>query len=548
VRTDHEGQMLSLCALTTLSNTAAKTTSEVTVAGRTAALEMRFPSGGVLRMVGVGRHGQAGELNASVRFGCGRNFDSGSSESPFAVVSFVDQWLNETLQSAALFDLGPTLSWVPRRIATRRYSVTVVNNELQPVPLAIKSLIGPVKNLKELPLDQSEKNLPVGQGWLPFGYDNNTVRAGLGKNTDTQIMGLDTRCFLIELVSDSTTAIDSARATVPPPPPRLLRLSPGAGTLRDEILKRPSFRNYFSGVVLDWRYIESRSEESLVREARWWEWQKLTIVVDFTSGTTVFPGPLRLSDDWWYKNASASGGPWYSRSMERLSGVLRKMPLCNARDALLTLHGVGGLGGPTPPPPPDMVDLFRQTFVKLHAIASPLNVTLHLRQTGRNGILRRTKGGSPPLNLSVQAEFVQSVCAAESSPCVKVAPQLAANSSLAEVRALVEGKSATLLLLSAEANAANPRCTFNSNPGQDGQACVMADGPNPGGPPGGGKFKGPTEGAPLVTLNSAGRAALLEWASVPGTTLILDAVPAADGTAGREAELEDVVLTERAQA
>ena len=71
----------------------------------------------------------------------------------------------------------------------------------------------------------------------------------------------------------------------------------------------------------------------------------------------------------------------------------------------------------------------------------------------------------------------------------------------------------------------------------------MAKGPDPGGPRGGNSFSGPTEGAPLVTLTSAGRASLLQWASIPGATLVMDAVPAVDGAAGREAELKDAVMT-----
>jgi len=79
--------------------------------------------------------------------------------------------------------------------------------------------------------------------------------------------------------------------------------------------------------------------------------------------------------------------------MARLTAVLRKMPLVGARDALLTLHGHGGLGVPPPPEPLDYVGMFRRTFAALEAVARPLNVTLHLRETGRNGVLRDTKSG-----------------------------------------------------------------------------------------------------------------------------------------------------------
>ena len=80
--------------------------------------------------------------------------------------------------------------------------------------------------------------------------------------------------------------------------------------------------------------------------------------------------------------------------MARLTSVLRKMALVGARDAMLTLHGKGGLGATAPPGPPlDHVEMFRRTFAKLEAIARPLNVTLHLRDTGRNGVLRNSTNG-----------------------------------------------------------------------------------------------------------------------------------------------------------
>ena len=252
-----------------------------------------------------------------------------------------------------------------------------------------------------------------------------------------------------------------------------------------------------------------------------------------------------MIDDWWY-NTTTIGGPWYTRSMARLTSVLRKMPLMGAQDATLTLHGPGGEEGNLPSPPQDPITLLRQTFVKLEGVATPLNIMVHLRQTGRNGILRRTTSGNPPLNLSSQVEFVRSVCPKRKVTCVKVAPAFAYNNSLAEVQSLVAEGTASLLLLSAEFNN-DPNCIFNQGP-FDGINCKTRSGPNPGGPPGGGNgFAGPTEGAPLVTLNASSRAVLLEWASVLGATVVLDAVPAAEGSAGRAAELADVAMIATAQ-
>jgi hypothetical protein len=548
----YAGQNISLCPLTVDAKTPATASKRIEVEGQLAAVELTYPSGGVLRIVGVGNYGLAGELNDTVKFACGTNYDQGQSTSPYKLVQFADQMLLSSLQDAALFDLGTELSWVPRRVNSGHYSLLVVNNEFESKPLVIRSMLGPIASITELHIGQQEKSLPFGQGWLPFGFDNATVRTSLGVNTATIIQGLDTRAFLVQLSSDSSTPIDPLPPPATPTPRRLLRLSHGIGPVRNELLRRPSFRNFYDGIVLDWGYLEARSEEALQREARWWGWQKLQVVVDFTSGTTIFPGPLRMMDDYWYNGTGIYGtGPLFTRSMARLTAVLKKMPLVGARDALLTLHGPGGDVLPANVPKPDFIELFRQTFVRLEAIATPLNVTLHLRDTGRNGILRQTSNGSPPLNLSVQVDFVRSICgvaastgAEAPSPCVKVAPAFAYNASLADVSALVADGTATLLLLSAEANDQNAGCKFSTNKFKNGQDCKMRLGPYPGGPRGGNSFAGPTEGSPLLTLSASGRARLREWTSIGAATLVLDAVPAFDGESGRAAELADVVLLE----
>ena len=249
----YRGQNLSLCPLSVagaVTGAGATVSDELVIDGQLAAARLSFPSGGVLRVVGVGRYGLAGELNASRHFNCAikNQPDPGGAVSPYEPVAFVHEALVDTLAAAALFDLGPDLSWVPRRIAAKRYSLTVVNNAMTPRPLSITSLIGPVASIDKLSMDQSEKKVPIGQGWLPYGFDTAAVRAALGRSTATQIAGLDTRAFLVTLSADRTTALQPA--PVGASPPRLLRLPAGAGAVRTEVLKRPSFQNYYDGVWL----------------------------------------------------------------------------------------------------------------------------------------------------------------------------------------------------------------------------------------------------------------------------------------------------------
>ena len=67
------------------------------------------------------------------------------------------------------------------------------------------------------------------------------------QSTHDQIAGLDTRSFLVVLASDNSTALPRTPPLLAATTarPRLLRLSKFAGTLRTEILMRPSFRNYY---------------------------------------------------------------------------------------------------------------------------------------------------------------------------------------------------------------------------------------------------------------------------------------------------------------
>ena len=443
VPAEYAGQNISVCPLTINTNSSSSSgsssstsnsskvvvTDEITINGKLAAARIIFPQsegGGSVRIVSVGNYASANGLDASKKYNCYQNtYDKGPASSPFTAVGFAQDMLEDALESAQLFDLGRELAWVPRRINDKQYTLTVTNNDLLQHPLTITSKIGSIATVLELPLGQSEKSVPIGFGWLPYGYDNQTMRDGLGKSTQTTIQGGDTRVLLITLAADNTTAIPAADAHQPSvaSQPRLLRLAAGVGSIRDEILKRPSFRNYYVGVVLDWTYLDTKDTHALEEEATWLAWQKLQVVVDFTSGTTLFPGPLRMSDDWWWsevKNCTEPCGPWYTRGQTRIVNVLKKMPLVGAADAILTLHGAGGEGGGAIPRNlcpggPEAVcaatvDLFRHTFSALEKVATPLNVTLHLRETGRNGVLRETTSGQDSLNLSAQVAFVRSIC------------------------------------------------------------------------------------------------------------------------------------------
>jgi hypothetical protein len=171
----------------------------------------------------------ADELNASRSYQCANDrLDEGQLSSSYTPVGFADEMLKIALKAAALFELDDGLSWVPRRVKPAECTLMVLNNNYVPKPVLIKSLVGPIASITitELPLDSFEQSLPIGQGWLPFGFDNASVRAALGENNATHIAGLDVRCFSAKHFSDSTSAI------VPPAPPQPPRRRPLCASLR----------------------------------------------------------------------------------------------------------------------------------------------------------------------------------------------------------------------------------------------------------------------------------------------------------------------------
>jgi len=213
---------------------------------------------GTLTFISAGNYSMT-ELTPGPHYNCTADEVDTRDTQPYRLVEYTRTILTGVLSCAALFDLGDRLSWVPKRLSSGKYSLLITNQELNEVPLKIASKIGEIASLTEVTLDRSEQGHV---GYFPHGFEN----ASLGENSATQIAGGDTRLFTVVLSSDTSVSIS---APPPPPPPhRLLRLSHLAGDLRLEILRRPSFGNHYTGVLLDWSYFASRSADALKREAR----------------------------------------------------------------------------------------------------------------------------------------------------------------------------------------------------------------------------------------------------------------------------------------
>jgi hypothetical protein len=448
---------------------------------------------GSLTVIGAGNYGITAATVGDL-YGCGADEPDSRTAQPFQLAQFARALLASAMANAATFDLGSDLAWVPKRVSDGVYVLTVTNPGLVQLPLAIASPMGPVAAVLELATDQSEKSAV---GYLPDGF----AGVNVGVSTPTSIAGGDTRVFRVLLSADSSSLIPGGGDSGPDPPPaapewawvsrRLLRLQAGGADIKRQLQLRPGFLAAFGGVLVDWEYLSARSPAALAEEARWLAMRRVAVVVDFSSGTTLFPG-LRLCDDM---------GGYFQQSLAAINDVLGKMTALGASDALFALHGTSELppanfsGGA-----PAYAASVNATLSALSSAAAAQGVRLHLRRSARNDDLAGT-------SLGANAAFA-------ASAGLLMAPSLAyvaaRGDSASAIAALLASGQGTVLLLSA--------------------AWVAPDGRM-------------VESAPLVQLPPASAPALqvVHAAAVAaGSWVVLDAGYDTNEASGRAQELADV--------
>ena len=240
---------------------------------------------------------------------------------PYPLLTHVRYVLDQELQKTVLFDVGAGLGSIVCRKGPGHYTIGVFNNTLGELPFKITSRIGKIKAIKELPLDVSER---TAIGFLPSGFEDSK----LGKHTDATIAGADVRIFDVQIEEAGIQEIPHH-----PLPQKisgrylpLRKMTP----IKEEILARPTFFEHYDGVMIDWRYLSSRSDDAVFEESKWLKLQNLKVVVDFSSGINLFPD-LRL-----IQNDAAE----YEKSMKVFLDVLSKAAVIGADHAILAVHRV----------------------------------------------------------------------------------------------------------------------------------------------------------------------------------------------------------------
>ena len=248
-------------------------------------------------------------------------------DKPFPLLAHVRETLAPVFRSQMLFgtgegSVGEGLSLTTCRRAPGEYTVALCNNTWDEQPFSLVSLAGAVTNVTELATGTAEKNAV---GFLPEGVTNT-----VGEDASDRIAGGAVRLFrVLADESRAVKAVEAIPAARPAPNPTGRGLALRAtGSVRRDILLRPTFFRHFDTVLVDWRYVADREKGALAGEAGWLKRQGVRIVVDASSGLNLFPDLRLVNND---TNE-------YARSLSTLGEVLVKMNALGSKDLVISLH------------------------------------------------------------------------------------------------------------------------------------------------------------------------------------------------------------------
>ncbi len=346
---------------------------------------------------------------------------------PYRLDPEVRRRLEELLRSQQLFAVdGTGLSFITCRKGPGEYTLSIANNTWRQQPFRLESKCGAIQSVRELPLDQSERDAV---GYAPEAVDvsalgTNSIWSAASEarhrfEPSGVIAGGDVRVFSVKV---SEQGVEEIAHEKPPPRPRgrllpLRRMS----SLKQEILARPTFFEHFDGVSVDWSYVHEREKGALAGEAGWLKRQGLRIVVDVSSGVNLYP-TLRLMD-----NLHSD----YETSQAVIQDVLAKMEVLGARDLVLSLHRY---------PENNFTEqqgreAFTATLKRLTEDAGKRNVTVYLRLTL----------GKPPWSLAEGFQWLERVGAPNFKLAVSTALLEAKQPSAEDLAKLKQGLGLWLL-------------------------------------------------------------------------------------------------------
>ena len=330
---------------------------------------------------------------------------------PYPLTAAARKALDEAFREQMIFGTSDEpsengLSIITCRRRKGEYTVAVLNNTWEEKPFAIVAKNGRMAKMEELAMDRPERDV---EEYIPHGIG----RPDVGRDTATTIAGGGVRTFRVWLADENVREVPEVK---PPPNPtgRFLfvrDLNGAIGPVKEAIFRRPSFFQQYDGVMLDWRYLWSRSMNDIEEQANWISLQQLKIGVDFTSGLNLFPDMRLLTNDVYETE----------RTWCRFDDVLRKMELLGAKTLVI---------GPHNRPAELSKEVFDEQFCgqvrKLCRKAAEKGITVYFRN-----VLRRQFKGWPLADI---VKIVSDV----NEPNFKIAPVLSIE-AIKEKGSLVQG-------------------------------------------------------------------------------------------------------------
>lgn len=274
--------------------------------------------------------------------------------------------LTDVFAGVRLFGTGAEpvdegLATITCRRGDGEYTLCVQNSTWEQRPLALTSFVGPIESIRELPTDVSER---TAIGFLPWSISNVVI----GADSPTTIAAGATRLFRVKVAEGNAVKVLPREKPPANPVGRTLAMN-GPGTIREFILRRPTFFRHWDGVKVSASYLLRNERAVLKEEGDWCRRQGLHVMVDFTDLTNGFDGMRLLATD----------EDEAKRTTAMLDDVLAKAPLLGAKECILALHPscCNGRRELLKENAADMEKTYRQVAAKIAAAG----LTAHLRMS-----------------------------------------------------------------------------------------------------------------------------------------------------------------------
>ena len=250
------------------------------------------------------------------------------------------------------------LSIVCCRRGKGEWTVCVMNNTWQERPLRLFSRVGKIVSVEELPGDRSEQSAV---GYAPHGIEG----FRLGADTPSVIAAGSVRMFRLRTDENGEVA-EIARHKPPRNVSNAVLALRGAESIKEQVLRRPTFFRHYGGVMVDWSYLVRRDTAQIRRERNWIDLQGLQVIVDVSGAFNLFPD-LRMVD-----NDPAET----ARTDACIEDLLSKMRTLGAKILLVS---------PSRRPESNMTaaaadESMKKRLDAMAALAAGYGVELHLRQ------------------------------------------------------------------------------------------------------------------------------------------------------------------------